>query len=170
MLSLSKRADYALLALSHLAAVQAADPARLVNTKEIAEQYEIPAELLAKLLQTLARAGIVASHPGPTGGYRLLRAPAAISVAEVITAIDGPLSILQCSNGQGDTCKQFSRCTIRDPLAEIERRVKSLLLEITLADVGGLGPVSEEPASEETDWSSLPDFSTRRFAAGLPMG
>ena len=119
MLSLSKRADYALLALSHLAAVQAADPARLVNTKEIAEQYEIPTELLAKLLQTLAKNGIVASHPGPTGGYRLLRAPSAVSISEIITAIDGPLAILPCSNGQGDSCKQFSRCTIRDPMAEI---------------------------------------------------
>ena len=166
MLSLSKRADYALLALSHLAAVQADTPARLVNTKEIAEQYEIPAELLAKLLQTLAKNGIVASHPGPTGGYRLLRAPNAISVAEVVAAIDGPLAILPCSNGQGDTCKQFSRCTIRDPMHEIERRVKNLLTEITLADVGGISPAAEEDA----DWSALPDFSTRRFAAGLPMG
>ncbi|MGI4787296.1 MAG: RrF2 family transcriptional regulator [Janthinobacterium lividum] len=168
MLSLSKRADYALLALSHLAATQASEPARLVNTKEIAEQYEIPAELLAKLLQTLARTGIVVSHPGPTGGYRLLRAPSAISIAEIVTAIDGPLSILPCSNGQGITCKQFSRCTIRDPLAEIERRVKSLLMEITLADVGGISPAQEGRLQE--DWSALPDFSTRSFAAGLPMG
>ncbi len=169
MLSLSKRADYALLALSHLAATQAAEPVRLVNTKEIAEQYEIPAELLAKLLQTLARSGIVASHPGPTGGYRLLRVPAAISIAEIVSAIDGPLALLPCSNGQGDTCKQFSHCTIRDPLAEIERRVKALLQEITLADVGGIRPV---PGSEleDAEWSALPDFSTRRFAAGLPMG
>lgn len=165
MLSLSKRADYALLALSHLAAVQAAESSRLVNTKEIAEQYEIPAELLAKLLQTLARSGIVVSHPGPTGGYRLLRAPSDISISEIITAIDGPLAILPCSNGQGDSCKQFSRCTIRDPLAEIERRVKSLLMEMTLADVGGISA-----ASEEAEWSALPDFSTRNFAAGLPMG
>ena len=137
MLSMSKRADYALLALSHLAVMQAGEPERLVNTKEMAEQYEIPGELLAKILQTLAKNGIVASHPGPTGGYRLSRAPAAISVAEVITVLDGPLALLQCSNGHGDTCKQFSRCTIRDPLAEIERRVKNLLQDITLADISG---------------------------------
>ena len=163
MLSLSKRADYALLALSHLAVTQTAAPERLVNTKEIAEQYEIPVELLAKLLQTLAKNGIVASHPGPTGGYKLLRAPSAISIAEVLTVIDGPLSILQCSNGHGDTCKQFNRCTIRDPLAEIEVRVKSLLEEITLEDVSGSAPV---PA----DWPTFQDFSTRRFAAGIPVG
>ncbi len=161
MLSLSKRADYALLALSHLAVTQATDPNRLVNTREIAEQYEIPGELLAKLLQTLARNGIVASHPGPTGGYKLLRAPKAVSIAEVLSAIDGPLSILPCSNGQGDSCKQFSHCTIRDPLAEIERRVKSLLDEMTLADVSGVSPAPPD------DWAALPDFSTRSFAAGL---
>jgi Rrf2 family protein len=163
MLSLSKRADYALLALSHLAAAQAADPARLVNAKEIAEQYEIPAELLAKLLQTLARSGIVASQPGPTGGYRLSRPPAAVSVAEILAVIDGPLAILPCSNGHGDSCKQFSRCTIRDPLAEIELRVKALLGQITLADVSGAG----QPPAE---WPPFPNFSGRRFAAGLPVG
>ena len=163
MLSLSKRADYALLALSHLAVTQAAAPERLVNTKEIAEQYEIPVELLAKLLQTLAKNGLVASHPGPTGGYKLLRAPAAISIGEVLAVIDGPLSILQCSNGHGDTCKQFSHCTIRDPLAEIERRVKNLLLEITLEDVSAAGPSA-------ASWPPFQDFSARRFAAGLPVG
>ena len=136
MLSLSKRADYALLALSHLAVTQSAAPERLVNTKEIAEQYEIPVELLAKLLQSLAKSGLVASHPGPTGGYKLLRAPNAISVAEVLAVIDGPLSILPCSNGLGHTCKQFSHCTIRDPMAEIELRVKGLLQEITLRRTG----------------------------------
>lgn len=163
MLSLSKRADYALLALSHLAVTQATSPERLVNTKEIAEQYEIPVELLAKLLQTLAKNGIVASHPGPTGGYRLLRAPTAISIAEVLTVIDGPLSIIQCSNGHGDACKQFSRCTIRDPLAEIEVRVKNLLQEITLEDVSG-------SATAPSEWKPFPDFSDRRFAAGIPVG
>lgn len=162
MLSLSKRADYALLALSHLAAARSADPDKLINTREIAEQYEIPAELLAKILQTLAKQGIVASHPGPTGGYRLLRAPAQVSVAEVLTVIDGPLSITQCSNGAGDACKQFSRCTIRDPLAEIENRVKSLLQQITLADIGG-----EDTGTE--NWPPFADFSSRRFAAGLTV-
>lgn len=163
MLSLSKRADYALLALSHLAVTQAEDPKRLVNTKEIAEQYEIPGELLAKILQMLARSGIVASHPGPTGGYRLLRPPSAISIAEVITVIDGPLSILQCSNGHGESCKQFSRCTIRDPMAEIERRVKNLLQDITLEDVSAAAPASDVSPQFE-------DFSRRRFAVGLTLG
>ncbi len=159
MLSLSKRADYALLALSHLAVTQAAAPERLVNTKEIAEQYEIPVELLAKLLQSLAKNGMVASHPGPTGGYRLLRSPKEISVAEVIGLVDGPLSMLHCSNGHQAMCKQYDRCTIRDPLAEIENRVKALLDEISLAEISLPAPV---PIFE--------DFSSRRFTVGLPVG
>ena len=161
MLSMTKRADYALLALSYLASIAQGDPQRLVNTKEIAEQFEIPVELLAKLLQILAKNTLVASHPGPTGGYRLLRSPRDISVAEVVAVVDGPVSMLHCSNGQQDACKQFSRCTIRDPLAELEARVKTLLQEISLADIS-------LPAAVETP--RFEDFSRRHFAAGLTVG
>ena len=159
MLSMTKRADYALLALSYLASQVEAGEHRLVNTKEIAEQFELPVELLAKLLQILAKNGLVASHPGPTGGYRLLRSAKDISVAEVVTLIDGPVSMLHCSNGQDGACKQYDRCTIRDPLAEIELRVKALLENISIAEItlpAGL-PVFE-------------DYTHRRFAAGLPVG
>ncbi len=159
MLSMTKRADYALLALSYLASVAGDAPRRLVNTKEIADQFEIPQELLAKLLQTLAKNGLVASHPGPTGGYRLLRPARNISVAEVMTLVDGPVALLNCSNGQGETCKQFSKCTIRDPLAEIESRVKTLLEAISIAEITLPQPLTP-----------FEDFSQRRFAAGLTVG
>lgn len=159
MLSMTKRADYALLALSYLAGSSADDPMRLVNTREVAEQFDIPQELLAKLLQTLAKGGLIASHPGPTGGYRLLKRPEAISIGQVLELVDGPLALLGCSNGQGDTCKQFSRCTVRDPLAEIEGRVKSLLHAMTLAEIALPEP---RPVFE--------DFSHRTFASALPVG
>jgi Rrf2 family protein len=158
MLSMSKRADYALLALSYLAAA-GETPGRLVNTKEIAEQFGIPPELLAKLLQTLAKHGLVRSHPGPTGGYRLLRRSSDITVAEVLLLIDGPLSMLQCSDGHGASCKQYQRCTIRDPLVEIESRVRALLENITLDEVSGPPP---EPAI-------MKDYSRRTYAVGLPV-
>lgn len=159
MLSMTKRADYALLALSYLASAVAEDPQRLVNTKEIAEQFEIPIELLAKILQILSRNGLVASHPGPTGGYRLLRDPKQVSVAEVLALIDGPLSMLHCSHGNESGCKQYSRCTIRDPLAEIEDRVRALLEDISIAEI-------TLPASAPV----FGDYATRRFAAPLPVG
>jgi Rrf2 family cysteine metabolism transcriptional repressor len=71
VLKFSKKADYALMALQHIAAVQFGDvtKARIVNTKEIAEEHYIPVELLAKVLQTLAKHGIVESQNGPKGGY-----------------------------------------------------------------------------------------------------
>ena len=158
MLSMTKRADYALLALSYLASRAKEDPNRLVNTREIAEQFELPVELLAKLLQILAKNGLVASHPGPTGGYRLLRSAGQISVAEVVTLIDGPVSMMHCSNGQDGACKQYNRCTIRDPLAEIEVRVKTLLEGISIADI----TVPAAPPAFE-------DYSLRSFAAGLTV-
>src|SRR5438094_8516579 len=112
MFRLSKKADYALIAMKHLALRpdQAASSAR-----EIAEQYDIPIELLAKVLQRLVRRGLLASHQGTRGGYRLMRAPTDISVADVIDAIDGPVTITACSTDEG-ACEQFAKCNVRDPL------------------------------------------------------
>lgn len=156
MLSITKRADYALLALSHLAISALDDPNRLANTKEIAEQYEIPVELLAKILQILAKNGMVASHPGPAGGYKLLRAADKISVAEVITLIDGPLSLFQCSGGDESSCKQYNRCTIRNPLAEIEGRVRNLLEQISIEEISRTVQAASYKAPERIFLTALP--------------
>lgn len=135
MFSFTKRADYALLALSYLATAAQADSPRLVNTKEIAEHYHIPVELLAKIMQVLARRGMVESFPGPTGGYRLGRDPSRISIAEVVNAIDGQLGIVHCSGGNEVVCEQFSRCTIRNPLSEIEARMNRLLQQMSIREI-----------------------------------
>ena len=89
MLKFSKKADYALMALQHIAAVQFGDvtKARIVNTKEIAEEHHIPTELLAKVLQTLARHGVIESQNGPKGGYLLARHARLITIAQVLEAI-----------------------------------------------------------------------------------
>jgi Rrf2 family protein len=157
---MTKRADYALLALSHLGLAAEASPTRLINTKEIAEQYDIPVELLAKILQILSKNNMVASHPGPAGGYRLLREPHKISVGEVVAIIDGPLSLLHCSIGQENSCKQYNRCTIRSPLATIEARVKELLDEISVAEI--MRTLNQPIAFE--------DYSGHAFAVGLTIG
>jgi len=162
MLSITKRADYALLALAHLADSYQRTPGRLINTKEIAEQYEIPVELLAKIMQILAKSGMVASHPGPAGGYRLVRSAAAISVAEVVTLIDGRMSLFQCSGGDESSCRQFNRCTIRNPLAAIEERVRQLLEQITVDEISRSMSKPELPKPE------IP-MSDRIFLTALPM-
>ena len=83
MLRLSKKADYALMAMKHLAL---RTDAGSVSAREIAEQYDIPVELMAKVLQRLARHGLLVSQQGTRGGYLLARAAALISVADVIAA------------------------------------------------------------------------------------
>jgi Rrf2 family protein len=119
VLRLSKKADYALIAMKHmvLRPDQSASSAR-----EIAEQYDIPVELMAKVLQKLAREGLLASHQGTRGGYQLSRSPSAISVADVIQAVDGPLTVTACSTDE-ENCEQFSKCSVRDPLWKIKERI-----------------------------------------------
>jgi Rrf2 family protein len=142
MFSFTKRADYALLALCYLTAAGDAGSGRLVNTKEIAEHYNIPIELLAKILQALTRHQLVQSFPGPTGGYRMVKDPADISVAMVVKLIDGQVRIVHCSNGNDVGCEQFDRCTIRNPLATIEERMYDLLAEMSIREI------SQPPAEQ----------------------
>jgi Rrf2 family protein len=129
MLRLSKKADYALMAVTHLAVRPASSSAR-----EIAEQYDIPLELMAKVLQRLVRAGLLVSTQGTRGGYALGRAPSAMSVADVLQAIDGPFGITACSQTEHD-CDQFTKCSIRDPLWKIRERIASTLQTVTIAEL-----------------------------------
>jgi Rrf2 family protein len=131
MLRLSKKADYALMAVRHLALRQDAGAA---SAREIAEQYCIPVELMAKVLQRLARQGIVTSQQGTRGGYSLAKSARVISVADVIQAIDGPLSVTACSTGD-DSCDQYSKCSVRNPLWRIKDRILTALHTVTIAEM-----------------------------------
>jgi Rrf2 family protein len=131
MLRLSKKADYALMAMKHLA--QKRDVAQ-TSAREIAENYDIPIELMAKVLQRLVRTGLLVSTQGTRGGYALGRPSTAISVAEVIHAIDGPLSVTACSDDKHD-CEQYSKCSIRDPLWRIRERIAEALSTVTIAEM-----------------------------------
>ena len=131
MLRLSKKTDYALLALQYLASEGASGVA---STRAIAERFDIPGELLAKILQQLARHHLVAAHKGVHGGYHLARPAHAISIAEVVQAIDGPMTLTACSP-RDDRCEQFAMCTVRDPLWRVRERILSLLQAVTVADM-----------------------------------
>lgn len=131
MLRLSKKADYALLAMRHLAAHSDREA---VSARELAEAYDIPGELLAKVLQQLVRAHLLDSHQGIRGGYGLARPAAVVSVADVIQAIDGPLTVTACSEAD-HSCDQFSKCNIRDPLWRIKDRIISALAATSVAEL-----------------------------------
>jgi Rrf2 family protein len=131
MLRLSKKADYALMAMKHLAT--RTDSASS-SAREIAEQYDIPVELMAKVLQRLARRGLVSSLQGTRGGYRLARPTTQISVAEIIQAIDGPLNVTACST-EAENCGQYAKCSVRDPLWKIKDRIVAALADCSLQEI-----------------------------------
>lgn len=131
MLRLSKKVDYALIALMHLAH-QAGAGGSAWSAREIARGCGLPPDLLAKILQRLAREGIVVSHQGTKGGYSLGRPAERIHVVSVIEAIDGPLSLTQCFTDDG-TCDQFDTCSVKSPLQRLNGRVLRMLEGVTIA-------------------------------------
>jgi Rrf2 family protein len=142
MLRLTKKADYGLMALKYLAEQSARIGAPSAQSaKDIAQAYHIPPPLLAKILQTLARAGILVSHAGTNGGYALARPATEISAFEVIRAIDGPLFITSCITIHG-ACDLAGHCTIKEPLRKVNDSIKDLLSAIHISDLA-------EPASTQ---------------------
>jgi len=133
MLRLSKKADYALIAMKHLAIREGGGSS---SAREIAEEYNIPVELMAKVLQRLVRRGLLVSQQGTRGGYHLAKVADAISVADVIQAIDGPLTVTACSY-QNDRCGQFAKCNVRDPLWRIRERIIAALATCSVSEMAG---------------------------------
>jgi Rrf2 family protein len=129
MLKLTKKADYGLISLKHLAVKGSS-----ASAKEIAEAYRIPLPLLAKVLQRMAKSGFLISEPGMNGGYRLARRPAEITALDVIRAIDGPIFLTNCFTEHG-SCEQSETCTVRQPLRKVHDGIQSLLAGITVADL-----------------------------------
>ena len=143
MLRFSKKADYALMAVRHLALKSGPLSA---SAREIAEQYDIPIELMAKVLQRLVRAGLLISTQGTRGGYTLSRPASSISVADVIQAIDGPFTVTACSTEKND-CEQYSKCSIRDPLWQIRERIAVTLGTVSIAEMAAESDAAQVPVA-----------------------
>jgi Rrf2 family protein len=131
MLRLSKKTDYGLIALMHLASQQ---PGRSASAKQMADAHNLPLPLLAKVLQELARKGFLAAVHGTNGGYRLARDASGISALEVIRAIDGPVLLTSCS-AKAANCQRTPRCTARGPLEKIREDILRLLDGITISEM-----------------------------------
>ena len=139
MLKLTKKADYALMAMKHLAERGAAGShspgshsTASHSAKDVADAFGIPPEALAKILQRLAKAGLLQSQHGIKGGYTLARAAHTISAFEVIQAIDGPLFITSCVTTRGE-CDQTDRCNIREPLRKVNDSIEAVLKRIKIS-------------------------------------
>jgi len=130
MLRFTKRADYGLMAIHYIAVH---DDLGSVNAKRIAEEFAIPSELLAKILQKLARQGLITSQNGPKGGYVLARRPTEITVGDVIRALEGPINIVDCL--ESNECPQITRCNLRRPVQKIQTAISLMLDGMSLAEL-----------------------------------
>jgi len=131
MLRLSKLADYGVLLMAQLAR----DPGGAThNARELAAETGLPSPMVAKVLKTLTREGLLVSHRGAHGGYSLARPPQQIPVAKIIAALEGPLALTQCGAGPG-TCEHEPSCHVRSPWERINRAVTGTLERVTLADL-----------------------------------
>ncbi len=145
MLKLTKKADYGLIAMKHLADHSAKGAC---SAKELAEAHGIPTELLAKILQKLVRAKVLVSQQGINGGYSLARDSRTISAFDVIRAIEGPLFMTSCVTHRGD-CEQSTRCTVKEPLRKVSQTIEEVLSKITVFDLSQAADDSRQAVADE---------------------
>jgi Rrf2 family protein len=134
MLKLSKKVEYALMAAKFMALQNSG---RLSSAREIAESYQIPHPLVAKVLQSLVRSNLAVSVKGVNGGFSLSKKPEQISLLDIIAAVDTKFRIVDCMqpNGSIADCSNFDCCKIKDPLAEIQRKIDKVFIETSLTQI-----------------------------------
>lgn len=135
MLTLSKKVEYALIALLHMARKPFSD---LATAKEMADHYAIPAELMGKVLQALARGKLISSTQGSRGGYQVQRPLERITLGEVIEAVEGPVLLARCQEDPAQ-CGQFHACTIKEPIQQIHEQLVRYIHGISLGAFRGPG-------------------------------
>ncbi len=148
---LSTRGRYAVMALVEIAGREVRGADRPVSLADIANAQNLSLAYLEQLFARLRRAGLVASARGPGGGYRLARPAAAIAVAEIVEAVDEPISATRCEEGSPG-CLAGRRCRTHDLWAELGEQIRLFLAGMTLADVVGqrvLGRAADPHAAED---------------------
>lgn len=141
-MQLSTRGRYAVMAMTDLAG-RGAD--RAITLADIAETQQISRPYLEQIFARLRRGGLVRSVRGPGGGYRLARAPEAVSVADVVMAVDEPLKATRCGGGKAGCMHGGARCLTHDLWEETGRAIHDYLASVSLADVLA-GRLRHEPA------------------------
>jgi len=131
VIRLSKLADYGIVITTHMARPEAAQ----ASAHEIAEATTIPQPMASKILKSLTRAGILRSHRGAQGGYQLARPAEAVTVAEVIEALEGPIALTECVDGHAGDCGIETLCPARANWQRINAAIRDALEGISLAEM-----------------------------------
>lgn len=134
MLRLSKKSEYALMAVRYLAINS---NGKYSTARDISKYYDIPYELVAKVLQQLVKKNLIASYQGVRGGYSLVITPEQISLIDIIKAIEDNYQITSCMNENSSQkdCDHFDCCMIRDPLIKVQREIDKLFQNIRLNEI-----------------------------------
>ncbi len=133
MVRLSKKVEYGLIAIRHIAA---RSRGHAVTAREIADTYHISHELLAKVLQKMARANLIVSHQGVYGGYTLAQSPSEITVSRIINVIEGNVPMItQCMVEGPASCGVFDVCTIKSPLHRVQANIERAFESMTLSEI-----------------------------------
>ena len=131
MIRITRQTDYGILLLSQMAA---SPPEEVHTAKQAAQQSGLPVPMASKILKALAREGLLESHRGVRGGYRLAASPDAITVGAVIRALEGPIGITECSYNPGG-CEQEGCCPVRVNWQRISVAVIDALDKIPLSEM-----------------------------------
>ena len=153
MLKLSKKADYGLIAVKHLAMHR---EQHACSAHEIAQEYGISTTLMAKVLQKLAREGLVYAKHGAAGGYQLAKEPGQISALEVISAIEGPVLITSCVTSHG-SCDAMDHCSVREPLRRVNEGILQLLSALKISQLS-----EDAPEAVLVELSAADRFATAK--------
>ncbi|WP_300619537.1 SUF system Fe-S cluster assembly regulator [Dokdonella sp.] len=129
MLRVSKLTDYATVVMTCLV-----DADGVLSAQALAERSHLEAPTVSKLLKQLAQAELVVSTRGINGGYRLAREPQAITIADIVTAMEGPIGMTECS-AQAGACDHEPHCGVRVNWQRINQAIADALESVTLADM-----------------------------------
>jgi len=135
MIRINRETDYGIGILS----LMARSPGERFNAAWLAENRGLPQPMVSKILKHLARAGLLVSYRGAKGGYGLAREANRITVAEVITALEGPISLTECVEEGVDACQYSNHCTVSTNWSRINTVVRKALAGITLEDMSEPG-------------------------------
>jgi Rrf2 family transcriptional regulator, cysteine metabolism repressor len=131
MLNITRRTEYGLMAALHM--MDSGE--NLVSAKELSEIYNIPKEILAKVLQRMAAGELISAVKGASGGYRLAADPRSITLTKLIEVIEGPVGIVDCVAGRDKVCHPIRNCTIRHSMAAINKKILAVMNEVTLSKI-----------------------------------
>lgn len=147
MLRLSNLADYAVVVMAEAAREAGGERTggeRAVSATQVAEETGLPAPTVAKVMGQLARAGLLISQRGASGGFRLAQSAREISLADIVEAIDGPIALTHCGQTEGE-CDHAARCSVRPYWGSVNDIVRNALAGVTLANLSPARPSAIQP-------------------------